>query len=348
MSDPTFAVPAPVAKPQVQAPPLSYEKPPWSSESIFDYSVEVLKNGASIETIQGPKKEFITIGRLPICDMPMEHPSISRYHAIIQFNTDGEAFLYDMNSAHGTLINKKAAPSRQYVLLKPGDQLRFGESTRICIFESKKPYDPEAELEEKKKEYLRQKLARAKAENEDQTEDQGISWGFGEDAEEDEEPEEEDEEEREERDARIGKALDADLIDIEAEKMASEETKRRREDLEIMFGDDSDEELYDQTARKKKKKEEKADTHDDLIIKQKATEQKIKQLKLKIEERKRVEEEKKNKKGQDEDLETYMMNLYKSSQKEKSVVMLGKELQQLIKDNERLVKLVKLTKPLDF
>lgn len=74
MSDDTFAVPAPVSKPKTQAPPLSYEKPSWSSEPLFDYSVEVLKNGASIETIQGPKKEFITIGRLPICDMPMEHP----------------------------------------------------------------------------------------------------------------------------------------------------------------------------------------------------------------------------------------------------------------------------------
>jgi hypothetical protein len=101
-------------------------------------------------------------------------------------------------------------------------------------------------------------------------------------------------------------------------------------------------------GRKKKKKEDKADTHDDLIIKQKATEKKIEQLKLKIEERKKMDEEKKNKKGQEEDLETYMMNLHKSSQKEKSVVMLGKELQQLIKDNDRLVKLVKLTKPLDF
>jgi hypothetical protein len=79
-----------------------------------------------------------------------------------------------MNSAHGTLVNKRAAPSKQYVLLKPGDQLRFGESTRICIFESKKPYDPEAELEARKKEYLRQKLERAKADTEE--ENQGISW----------------------------------------------------------------------------------------------------------------------------------------------------------------------------
>lgn len=57
-----------------QPPPLNYDKPLWSAESSYKYQLEVLKNGASLETVQGPKKEFVTIGRLPICDIPMEHP----------------------------------------------------------------------------------------------------------------------------------------------------------------------------------------------------------------------------------------------------------------------------------
>jgi hypothetical protein len=70
-------------------------------------------------------------------------------------------------------------PPREYVSLKPGDQLRFGESTRICIFDSEKPYDPEAEAEERKKIALRQKIARAKREETSSTtngEEQGVSW----------------------------------------------------------------------------------------------------------------------------------------------------------------------------
>lgn len=57
-----------------QPPPLKYEKPSWSAQPTYKYQLEVLKNGASLETVQGPRKEFVTIGRLPICDIPMEHP----------------------------------------------------------------------------------------------------------------------------------------------------------------------------------------------------------------------------------------------------------------------------------
>jgi len=57
-----------------QPPPLKYEKPSWSAQPTYKYRLEVLKNGASLETVQGPRKEFVTIGRLPICDIPMEHP----------------------------------------------------------------------------------------------------------------------------------------------------------------------------------------------------------------------------------------------------------------------------------
>lgn len=74
-----FAVPSLPAKPkpttnnQPSAPPLKYEKPSWSSEAMFDYKIEMLKGGLSVETVEGPKKEFVTIGRLPICDIQMEH-----------------------------------------------------------------------------------------------------------------------------------------------------------------------------------------------------------------------------------------------------------------------------------
>lgn len=57
-----------------QPPPLNYDKPSWSAEPSYKYRLEILKNGASLETVQGPRKEFVTIGRLPICDIPMEHP----------------------------------------------------------------------------------------------------------------------------------------------------------------------------------------------------------------------------------------------------------------------------------
>lgn len=181
--------------------------------------------------------------------------SISRYQAIIQFNHDGDAFLYDMDSAHGTKVNKKSVPGREYVQLKPGDQIRFGESTRLCIFDSEKPYDPEAEAEERRQIALKKRLAKARGElQQDQTEDvvsEGISWGFQEDAEEEEDEDEGNGEENTAQDieANLDKSGDASLLSVEAEKMAVEDAKRRREDLKIMYDDDSDEELYDKTCK---------------------------------------------------------------------------------------------------
>ena len=51
--------------------------------------------------------------------VPMEHPSISRLHAVLQFRgSDGAAFLYDPGSAHGTVVNKQRIPAQQYVPIR--------------------------------------------------------------------------------------------------------------------------------------------------------------------------------------------------------------------------------------
>jgi pSer/pThr/pTyr-binding forkhead associated (FHA) protein len=258
---------------------------------------------------------------------------------VIQFDQDGDAYLYDMDSAHGTRLNKKQIPGREYVPLKPGDQIRFGESTRLCIFDSDKPFDPEAEAEERRRIALKQKIASAQGEEltpDDDEEDTGASWGFAEDAVEEEEEEEEDEQDPEKRAAYIEASLnqsgDASLLNVEAAKMALEDAKRRREDLEIMYGDDSDEELYDKTSRKKKKVE-KAETHDELVVRQKQTEQKIAQLEHDLAEKKKQEAAAKEQ--EEEDLDSFMQKLSKKPLgNEKSIFVLQKELNQLKKVSE--------------
>ncbi|KAI9478485.1 MAG: SMAD/FHA domain-containing protein [Benjaminiella poitrasii] len=328
--------PAPTPEPApAPAPvPLKYEKPSWSAQAQFNYRLEVLKNGQSIETIKGPKKEFVTIGRLPLCDILMEHPSISRYHAVIQFDHDGEAYIFDLDSAHGTILNKKQIKAREYVPLKPGDQIRFGESTRLCIFDSENPYDPEAEAAARREKALRERIAKARGEivPKEEGEDEGVTWGFTEDAVEEEDEEDDDEGNGNMEDImkNMDKSGDAKLLDVEAAKMALEDAKRRREDLEIMYGEDSDEELYDKTRKKNKKKEQKAETHDELVIKQKRTEEQIKKIEMEIEEKKKQGKNKQE--VAEEDLDAYMANLSKkSTQNEKSLFALQKELTNLKK-----------------
>lgn len=71
--------------------PISYESPPWASEPSENcgYGFDVLKNGSLIDQISLEGcGSFIVFGRLPECDIQLEHPSISRYHAVLQFGKD--------------------------------------------------------------------------------------------------------------------------------------------------------------------------------------------------------------------------------------------------------------------
>ena len=72
---------------QVTAPPFQYQEPSWGGVPEKPYCLEILKNGTIVDTFKLEGKSHFTVGRLPICDVPFEHPSLSRYHAILQFKT---------------------------------------------------------------------------------------------------------------------------------------------------------------------------------------------------------------------------------------------------------------------
>ncbi|KAL6767969.1 hypothetical protein ACKKBF_B37295 [Auxenochlorella protothecoides x Auxenochlorella symbiontica] len=74
--------------------------------------------------------QVCTFGRMPSCDVPLEHPSISRAHAQITLEGGSRAMLTDLGSAHGTNISgvwiRPKVPRR----LQEGDVIRFGASSR--------------------------------------------------------------------------------------------------------------------------------------------------------------------------------------------------------------------------
>jgi hypothetical protein len=73
--------------PPPSPPKLQYEKPEWSGFLHDQLYLEVLKQGTIVDTILLPQnKEFFVCGRLPTCDLPMEHASISRLHTVLQFS----------------------------------------------------------------------------------------------------------------------------------------------------------------------------------------------------------------------------------------------------------------------
>ncbi|CAJ1074079.1 kanadaptin [Xyrichtys novacula] len=138
-------------------PPLPYTEPPWGGTAPeISYALEILKNGTIVDTVPLTHRSYFVVGRLPVCDVSLEHPSISRYHAIIQYRSqtgEGESvgeergfYVHDLGSTHGTVVNKNKIPPKTYIRLRVGHVLKFGGSTRLFILQGPK-FDEEEESE---------------------------------------------------------------------------------------------------------------------------------------------------------------------------------------------------------
>ena len=92
-------------------PPTPYVPPPWSAVPGVPYSLEVVREGAVIESIDISTKAHYVVGRDPSsADIVLPHPSVSRQHAIIQHRDTGEVYLFDNGSTHGSKLNRKPVP----------------------------------------------------------------------------------------------------------------------------------------------------------------------------------------------------------------------------------------------
>ncbi|XP_012058996.1 PREDICTED: kanadaptin [Atta cephalotes] len=182
--------------------PIPYLQPKWGGKPIKEYKLEVLKSGVILEKLDLTEKSFYVIGRLPCCNLSLAHPTISRYHAIIQYRATADEksstgfYLYDLESTHGTFWNGHRIKPRTYVRLHGGHMIRFGCSQRKYILQAP-PDDQEEEselsvtqLKEKRLEELREREMRQQEEEEteerakQEAENEGIDWGMGEDADE--------------------------------------------------------------------------------------------------------------------------------------------------------------------
>lgn len=134
---------APSAGGPARAPP--YREPPWGGPASAPYSLETLKGGTILGTRSLKGTSCCLFGRLSSCDVCLEHPSVSRYHAVLQHRAaglegecDGQGpgfYLYDLGSTHGTFLNKTRIPPRTYHRVHVGHVLRFGGSTRLFLLQ---------------------------------------------------------------------------------------------------------------------------------------------------------------------------------------------------------------------
>uniref|UniRef100_U3J077 Solute carrier family 4 member 1 adaptor protein n=1 Tax=Anas platyrhynchos platyrhynchos TaxID=8840 RepID=U3J077_ANAPP len=201
--------------PPARAPAPRYEEPPWGCRppAGAGYGLEVLKGGVVLGSVRLEGGSWFLVGRLPGCALALEHPSVSRHHAVLQYRGPGSSpegsdaagfYVYDLGSTHGTFLNKARVPPRTYCRVRVGHGLRFGGSSRLFLLQGpEEDQESESELTVTQLKALR-KQQQAKLEKtmlgEDSDEEgdkeerrnessqnteMSCSWGMGEDAEED-------------------------------------------------------------------------------------------------------------------------------------------------------------------
>ncbi|XP_030371628.1 kanadaptin [Scaptodrosophila lebanonensis] len=196
-----------------------YKIPKWSAPPAAhqSYKFEVLKSGQIIEEVKDLQQQATwTFGRLPDNDIEMAHPTISRFHAVLQYkpppsshdDTEQEEngdeashkseqpegwYVYDLGSTHGTFLNKQRLPPRVFIRIRVGHMLKLGASTRAYILQGpSEDEEPESELTVTELREQREQQAVAAAEEkqrkaleaEERERNEGVSWGMGEDADE--------------------------------------------------------------------------------------------------------------------------------------------------------------------
>ncbi|KAG9244177.1 SMAD/FHA domain-containing protein [Calycina marina] len=127
---------------------LKYHEPPEARKPPAKniWNLFVFKGDQIVETIKLGLRSCWLIGReMAVVDMPAEHPSISKQHAVIQFryiekkNEYGDKvgkvrpYLIDLESANKTMLNKEEVPSSRYLELRDKDMIQFGHSTREYV-----------------------------------------------------------------------------------------------------------------------------------------------------------------------------------------------------------------------
>jgi hypothetical protein len=71
--------------------------------------------------------EALAVGRLPDCDLVLDHPSVSKRHAVVRWDPGAQrCTLQDLGSTNGTRVNGSLTAQRE-VSLRDGDLLAFGE-----------------------------------------------------------------------------------------------------------------------------------------------------------------------------------------------------------------------------
>merc|ERR1711893_4220 len=125
---------------------IKYSEPDDAQKPKKMWRLYPFKGKEALKTLHIHRQSAFLIGKLRgIVDIPIDHPSCSRQHAVIQYRrvkytrSDGSTgqtvkpYIIDLESGNGTFLNNKKIEARRYYELREQDVLKFGFSTRDYV-----------------------------------------------------------------------------------------------------------------------------------------------------------------------------------------------------------------------
>ncbi|KAK7690016.1 hypothetical protein QCA50_006659 [Cerrena zonata] len=125
---------------------LKYHEPPEARKPTMGWRLYVFKGAEQVDLLHIHRQSAYLFGRdKTVVDIPLDHPSSSKQHAVIQYrqitekNEYGEQkrvikpFIIDLESTNGTHVNGEQIPESRYYELKLSDIIKFGESNREYV-----------------------------------------------------------------------------------------------------------------------------------------------------------------------------------------------------------------------
>jgi len=139
---------------------IMYNEPTEARKPKTRWRFYPFKGDESLPMLQLHRQSAFLLGRdRKIADIPVDHPSCSKQHAVIQFRLvdykrpDGavgrkvKPYVLDLESTNGTYVNNNRIDPRRYVELIEKDVIKFGFSSReyVILHEKSKDDDPDSE-----------------------------------------------------------------------------------------------------------------------------------------------------------------------------------------------------------
>ena len=129
---------------------MKWSEPPDAAKPTKRWRLYVFKDGKPLEPYQIHRQTAYLLGReRRIADIPLDHPSCSSQHAVLQFrmttktapSDDGgekttklvRPYVMDLGSTNGTYVNGNRIEAQRYLELLERDLLRFGYSSREYV-----------------------------------------------------------------------------------------------------------------------------------------------------------------------------------------------------------------------